>query len=80
MVPQNAIAKDFWYTLFGNRESEELEQELETYDEESLEVRREGKAFKKPSLYVKVFEGEGHVKPSLTHLLISSGRYDACDC
>jgi Fanconi-associated nuclease 1 len=60
MSRSNTIAKDFWYTLFGNRESEQLEQELETYDEESLEVRREGRTFKKPSLYVKVFEGEGH--------------------
>lgn len=65
MSRSGTIAKDFWYTLFGNRETEQLEQELETYDEESLEVRREGKIFKKPSLYIKVFEGEGHIKPCL---------------
>lgn len=59
MSRSSGQAKDFWYTLFGNRENEQLEQELETYDEQSLEVRRDGKKFKRPSLYVKVFEGKG---------------------
>lgn len=60
MPRSGSLAKDFWSTLFGNRGSEQLEEELETYDEQSLEARRDGKTFKRPSLYVKVFEGRGY--------------------
>jgi hypothetical protein len=54
----NGGGSDFWSNVFEHRESEQLEKELEAMDEKDLEDRREGKQFKRPSLYVKVFEGE----------------------
>jgi len=57
MFKFSGAARDFWSNVFGNRESEQLEQELETIDEQSLETRRKGK-LNRPSLYVRVFEGK----------------------
>ncbi|KXN91395.1 hypothetical protein AN958_00657 [Leucoagaricus sp. SymC.cos] len=75
----NGSAKDFWATLFDNSvKGDKLEEELEHYDEESLEARREGKQFKRPSLYVKVFEGIDMVNAIMekeTHLL-SDAEWD----
>jgi len=52
-------ARDFWSHVFGNQEPEQLEQELEIIDEQSVETRRGGKQPNRPSLYVGVFEGKG---------------------
>jgi len=52
-------ARDFWSHVFGNQEPEQLEQGLEIIDEQSVETRRKGKQFNRPSLYVRVFEGKG---------------------
>jgi hypothetical protein len=58
MSRSNNFAKDFWSNLFGTYENEQLEQELETQDEQTLEARRDGINLKRPSLYVRVFEGK----------------------
>jgi len=55
----NKGTRDFWSHVFGNQEPEQLEQELEIIDEQSVETRREGKQFNRPSLYVRIFEGKG---------------------
>ncbi|KAF9447872.1 hypothetical protein P691DRAFT_705955 [Macrolepiota fuliginosa MF-IS2] len=80
MSRSNTLARDFWSNLFefGGRdwESEQLEEELETHDEQSLEARRDGKLFKKPSLYVRVFEDMiNAIMEKETHLL-SDAEWD----
>jgi len=69
MLKLSKEARDFWSYVFGNQEPEQLEQELEIIDEQSVEARREGKQFNRPSLYVRVFEGEG--TDLLHHIVLS---------
>jgi len=78
MFKFSGAARDFWSNVFGNRESEQLEQELETIDEQSLETRRKGK-INRPSLYVRVFEGKD--ANLLRHIYLSlnfGDRYGEC--
>ncbi|KAJ3554977.1 hypothetical protein NP233_g12311 [Leucocoprinus birnbaumii] len=66
----NSAGKDFWANVFGHKEPEQFEKELESLDEKSLESRKVGKKFKGPSLYVKVFEDMVNViMEKETHLL-----------
>lgn len=57
-MPRSVQEQDIWLALFGKPGgNEQFEQQVESFDQESLEDRREGKKFKGASLYVKVFEG-----------------------
>ncbi|KAF5358415.1 hypothetical protein D9756_001293 [Leucocoprinus leucothites] len=71
-----ATGRDFWANVFGHREPEQLEQELENLDEQSLETRREGKKFNRPSLYVKVFEDMVNVIMEKETHLLSDAEWD----
>ncbi|KAF7778490.1 hypothetical protein Agabi119p4_2835 [Agaricus bisporus var. burnettii] len=70
-MPRSVQEQDIWLALFGKPGgNEQFEQQVESYDQESLEDRREGKKFKGASLYVKVFEDMVNaVMEQETHLL-----------